>query len=385
VVAASSAALEAAGITDTTEDPPGGRIEREADGSPNGILHERAKLRLDQSAPDTVLPSPAAADRRAALRDAIRDLHRLGIGTIHEMIRLPDEAADWTALHQVGQLDLRVRLFYRVHESPLELTWLEALGVRRGFGDDRLRVLGVKISVDGFCIFRNALVLEPYPGQPDNCGLLRIEPSRLRDLVARANAQGLQVAVHAVGVRAVDLALEAFAAAGPATAGPYRLEHAYVDMDRGRLLRMREMGVTWSTQPAFRDAYVREWTDAFGAERRDRLMPLAAAEEMDLPMLFNSDTPCAPVDPLAGIRAAVSGADTPAGAVGVRTAWRAFTSNPADAAGEPLLGRLHAGSPADLVVLGDDPFAATADPATATVEATMLGGRVVFDDGRVFA
>jgi predicted amidohydrolase YtcJ len=114
-------------------------------------------------------------------------------------------------------------------------------------------------------------------------------------------------------------------------------------------------------------------------------MPLAAAEEMDLPMLFNSDTPCAPVDPLAGIRAAVSGADTPAGAVGVRTAWRAFTSNPADAAGEPLLGRLHAGSPADLVVLGDDPFAATADPATATVEATMLGGRVVFDDGRVFS
>ena len=89
-----------------------------------------------------MVPSPAAADRRAALRDALRDLHGLGIGTLHEMIRLPDEAADWTALHQAGELQVRVRFFYRVHESPLDLGWLEALGIRRGFGDDWLGVQG---------------------------------------------------------------------------------------------------------------------------------------------------------------------------------------------------------------------------------------------------
>jgi hypothetical protein len=384
VVAASSAALAAAGIDASTPDPAGGRIEHEADGTPSGILHERAKLRLDQSAPDTVVPSPAGAERRAALRDAVRDLHRLGIGTLHEMIRLPDEAADWTALHQAGELDVRVRLFYRVHESPLDLAWLEALGIRRGFGDDRLAVQGIKLSVDGFCIFRNALVHEPYPGQPDNRGLLRIEDGRLRDLVARANAQGLQVAVHAVGGRAVDMALDAFEAAGPARSVPYRLEHGYVDVDRARLVRMRGLGVTWSTQPAFRTAYAREWTEAFGAERRDRLMPLAEADALGLPMLFNSDAPCAPVDPLGGIRAATGGGDTPAGSVSRRAAWRAFTSAPADSAGEPRLGRLVPGSPADLVAFDDDPFEATTDLAAITVGTTLIGGRVAFDLGRMF-
>ena len=384
VVAASSAALDAAGITAATPDPPGGRIEREPDGTPSGILHERAKLRLDQSAPDTVLPTPAAAERRAALREGVSELHRLGIGTLHEMVRLPDEAADWTALHQAGVLDVRVRLFYRVHESPLDLAWLEALGIRRGLGDDRLAVLGVKLSVDGFCIFRNALVHEPYPDEPDNCGLLRIEEPRLRELVARANAHGLQVAVHAVGSRAVDMALDAFAAAGPATAGPYRLEHGYVDVTGAHLRRMRDLGVIWSTQPAFRTAYAREWTEAFGEERRDRLMPLAEAEALGVPMLFNSDAPCAPVDPLGGIRAATREAATPAGSVSRRTAWRAFTSAPADAAGEPLLGRLHPGSPADLLVLDADPFAATTDLDAVTVQSTMLGGRTVFDEGRTF-
>ena len=384
VVAASTTALAAAGIDAATPDPAGGRIEREADGTPNGILHERAKLRLDQSATDTVVPAPAAAERRAALRDAVKDLHRLGIGTLHEMIRLPDEAGDWTALHQAGELGVRVRLFYRVHESPLDLAWLEALGIRRGLGDDRLAVGGIKLSVDGFCIFRNALVHEPYPGQPENCGLQRIEDDRLRNLVARANAQGLQVAVHAVGARAVDMALDAFEAAGPAQSVPYRLEHGYVDMDRERLLRMRDLGVTWSTQPAFRTAYAREWTDAFGAERRDRLMPLAEGDALGIPMLFNSDAPCAPVDPMGGIRAAVAGGDTPAGSVSRRAAWRAFTSAPADAAGEPLLGRLVPGSPADLVVFDDDPFAPTTNLATSTVSTTLIGGRVAYDHGRTF-
>jgi predicted amidohydrolase YtcJ len=101
-------------------------------------------------------------------------------------------------------------------------------------------------------------------------------------------------------------------------------------------------------------------------------------------MLFNSDAPCAPVDPLGGIRGAVSGGDTPAGSVSRRAAWRAFTSAPADAAGEPRLGRLAPGSPADLVVFDDDPFAATSDLDAITVSSTLIGGRVAFDLGRTF-
>ena len=383
VVAANSAALSAAGIDRTTKAPAGGRIEHDEHGEPSGILHETAKLRLDQSHPETVVPQPAAAEREAALIAGFGDLHAAGIATIHEMIRLPEEAGDLAALHARGELGVRVRLYYRVHESPLSLDWLVALGIRRGLGDDWLKVLGVKISVDGFCIFRNAAVHEPYAGQPDNLGLLRIEDERLGTLVREANAAGLNVAVHAVGARAVDLALDAFAAAGPAVAGPHRLEHGYVDMDRPRLDRMRGLGLVWSTQPAFCAGYAAEWLDAFGPDRAARLMPLRAGAEAGLTMLFNSDFPCVGFDPLVAIRQAVprlvAGGDGDDAALRAAriAAWRACTTTPAEVAGDSTLGRIDAGTLADLVVLDRDPFDARTDLADVAVRATMVGGRLV--------
>lgn len=383
VVAANSAALAAAGIDAETVDPPGGRIERDELGEPTGILHETAKLRLDQSRPDSVVPTPAATERQAALRAAYRELHAVGIATIHEMVRLPEEASDHAALRASGELGVRVRLFYRVHESPIALDWLIGLGIRRGLGDDWLKVLGVKISVDGFCIFRNAAVDVPYRNEPDNRGLLRIDAATLDDLVARATAHGLQVAVHAVGPRAVDLALAAFEAAGPPTA-PYRLEHAYLDIGPDRLGRARAAGAAWSVQPAFLDAYRREWADAFEPDRIERIMPLATGAACGLAIQLNSDVPCAPFDPLDGIRLAVtrrrdgSGVPHPEG-LDIAAAWRAYTTTPADLAGEPRLGRLAVGCLADLVVLDGDPFAARPDLAAVAVRATMIGGQVVHD------
>lgn len=385
VVAANSMALGAAGIDRETPDPPGGRIERDGAGEPTGVLHEQAKLRLDQSRTDTVVPMPSVADRHAALRAGYRDLLAAGITTIHEMVRLPEEAGDHAALRAQGELGVRVRLFYRVHESPLSLDWLVQLGIRRGLGDGWLRVLGVKVSVDGFCIFRNAAVLEPYRGEPDNRGLLRVEAARLEELVASANAQGLQVAVHAVGPRAVDLALDAFERAGPAVAGPYRLEHAYLDIDAARLERATRLGLAWSVQPAFLAAYRREWADAFEPERIDRIMPLRLGAEIGLPIQLNSDFPCVPFDPLDGIRAAVtrSTADgrSHSQTLDVATAWRAYTTTPCDLAGESDLGRITIGSRADLVFLDGDPFADGADLATVAVRATMLDGTLVAGEG----
>ncbi len=384
VVAANSRALAAAGIDRDTADPAGGRIERDADGEPTGILHETAKLRLDQSHPDSVVPTPSAAERHAALRAAYGDLHAVGIATIHEIVRLPEEADDHAALRAAGKLGVRVRLFYRVHESPLSLDWLVGLGIRRGLGDDWLKVLGVKISIDGFCIFRNAAVEQPYRNEPGNRGLLRIDGPTLDDLVSRANRHGLQIALHAVGLRAVDLALAAFERAGPAVAGPHRLEHAYLDIGPDRFRRAQELGVAWSVQPAFIDAYRREWADAFEPDRVEAIMPLATGAECGLAIQFNSDFPCAPFDPLDAIRLAVtrrrdgSGPAHPEG-LEVSAAWRAFTTTPAEIAGELRLGRLELGSLADLIVVDGEPFAARPDLAGVAVRATMIGGRLVHD------
>ena len=383
VIAANSRALSRAGIDRDTSDPAGGRIERDAAGEPTGVLHETAKLRLDQSRPDSVVPLPTAEERRSALRAAYGDLQAAGITTIHEIIRLPEEADDHAALRAAGELGVRVRLFYRVHESPISLDWLTGLGIRRGLGDDWLRVLGVKVSIDGFCIFRNAAVEEPYLGEPDNCGLFRVTSDVLDDLVARANAQGLQVALHAVGPRAVDRALDSFERAGPPTAGPYRLEHGYLDIDVDRLARARRLGAAWSVQPAFLGAYRREWADAFAPDRIDRIMPLATGLALGIPTQLNSDFPCAPFDPLDAIRLAVDRPGAAGGrhpeAIDVCSAWRAYTTTPAAIAGEPRLGRLAVGSPADLIVLDGDPFGLQPDVAGLAVRGTMVGGTLVHD------
>ena len=387
VVAANSVALAAAGIDRTTEDPPGGRIEREADGEPTGILHERAKLRLDQSHPETVVPGPSPAQRRDAVAAAYGDLHRSGIATIHEMIRLPEEADDHAALRAEGRLGVRVRLFYRVHESAISLDWLEGLGLRRGLGDDWLKVLGVKISVDGFCIFRNAAVHEPYRGEPDNCGLLRIEGPMLDDLVARSDRQGLQIAVHAVGPRAVDLALDAFERAAPLAAGPHRLEHAYLDMDAARFARAARLGLAWSTQPNFLGAYQREWADAFEPDRIGRIMPLRAGIDAGLPLLLDSDYPCAPFEPLDAIRLAVDRRDADGRPhpqrLSIAEAWRAYTTTPAEIAGDERLGRIAIGARADLIALDDDPFDPATDLAGVVVRATIVDGTLVTDRDEV--
>ncbi len=379
VVAANSLALRIAGIDAETPDPPGGRIERDPTGAPTGILHERAKLRLDSSHPATVVPSPAEADRLAALCQGIEELHRLGVTTIHEMVRLPEEAGDFNRLRSDGRLRLRVRLFYRLHETPVSLDSFTTLGLGRGFGDDWVRILGVKVSVDGFCVFGNAAVDEPYLGQPTNRGILRIHPDELTALVKRAIALDLTVAVHAVGSRALDLTLAAFGAAAPFPAGRHRVEHAYLDVTNEQLGRIRDLGLVWSVQPAFRTAFGSAWEHLLGPERATRAMPLGLGHRLGVPLIFNSDVPTGPVGPLSAIAAAIAGGEAGAPSISPADAWAAHSVRAAEAAGEPGGGRLVVGAPADLVVVEGDPLRADwrSGAESVMIVATMVDGEFV--------
>jgi len=387
VVVANSAALAAAGIGRDTADPPGGRIERDPDGTPNGILHERAKLRLDTSAPDTAIPPVERSLRLAALRAGIDALHREGIGTIGEMVRLTEEADDLAALAAEDALGVRVGIHYRVHEGEIRLPWLAGLGIRRVPGDDRIRVLGAKVSIDGWCIFRNAAVHRPYRGEPGNTGILRIDPDALTRLVGDANRQGLGIALHAVGARAIDAALDAFAAAGTPTAGPWRLEHAHLDLDAPRIARIRALGLVVSAQPAFLPAYRADWEAGLEPERVEALMPLASVRAAGIPVIINSDRPSGPAGPLRAIAGAVTrrAGDRTIGAaeaLPLADAWYAHTRAAALAMDDPRGGILAPGARADLVVLAEDPFLRGGDDLP-PVAATMLDGRWAWDgEGR---
>jgi predicted amidohydrolase YtcJ len=261
-------------------------------------------------------------------------------------------------------------------------------GLRSGFGDDMLRLGGVKISIDGACTFRNAAVYEPYPGEPDNVGLTRVEQDELDQLVRDADAAGFQIAVHAIGPRAVDMALDSFDRLGPTQrANPqrHRIEHAYLAERPGQFARMASLGLLLSTQPAFIPAVGDAWYEIFPEDEVRRMVPLRSALDAGLTVLANSDCPTAPPDPLAGIQAAVtrmtgSGrALDQAQRVSVEEAVAMYTATPAFAAREESRrGRIAPGWTADLVALAEDPRAV--DPheiAAIPVTATVIGGDIV--------
>jgi predicted amidohydrolase YtcJ len=389
VVAANSLALRIAGIDRDSIPPSGGRIERDADGEPTGVLHEQGKMRLDMTAADTVIPRFTPADRLHALRQGMSYLHQHGIAGIHEMAREADEVGDYLRLREEGALSVRVRMYIRGIESATRLEHVLSLGLRSGLGDDWFRLGGVKFSIDGSGLARNAAVYEAYPGQPDNTGLLRIEREELEAAVRAAHDGGLQIALHAVGQRAFEMALSAFETLPrPEVARMrHRIEHAYYPPMHGQMERMRGLGLIWSTQPAEIFEVGDDWTRIFGDDRMAGLMPLRTALDMGIPAVINSDFPVTTIDPFVGIQAAVtrrtlSGAILEGSeAVSVDEAISMMTAGPAFIEGAADRGAIAIGSLADLVLLSQDPLriepAALQDTRVVT---TIVGGRIVHSD-----
>jgi predicted amidohydrolase YtcJ len=389
VVSANSLALRLAGIEHGTSDPQGGRIDRDAAGNPTGVLHEQAQLRLDANSADTVIPKVTADQRLTALSRGVSLLNQHGITAIHEMPREPEQIEDWLILREREDPRVRVRFYVRGLKAQTKLDDLLGLGLRGGFGDEWIRIGGVKISVDGSALFRNAMVYEPYPGTSDNLGLQRVDDDELVDAVRRAHRAGFQLAIHAIGQRAVDVALGAFRTLRTDGDEPrgrrHRIEHAYLPERGPQLEQMRDLGLIYSTQASFVEAEGDTWCDIFADEELDGVMPLARALELGVHVQLNSDFPCSPLDPLLGVQAAVTRRTRggrqldPRQAVSARTGMRLMTDAPAYTAFEEgWRGRLERGYVADLMLMDRDPTQVAADEITSVrVVHTMVGGRTV--------
>jgi predicted amidohydrolase YtcJ len=391
VVCANTLALRFAGIDGDTVSPSGGRIDLDANGEPTGVLHEQGKLRLDMTRADTVIPRFTEEERIAALASGMRFLHTNGIAGIHEMAREADEIGDYLRLKERGRLNVRVRMYIRGIEASTRLEHLLALGLRTGLGDEWFRLGGVKFSIDGSGLARNAAVYDPYPGQPDNIGLLRIEQDELDAAVEAAHHGGLQIAVHAVGQRAVDMALHSFEridSNGSVRARRHRIEHAYFPERPGQLKRLLGLGLVWSTQPSEIDEVGDGWSDIFGADRLVGCVPLRTGLDLGLPVLINSDYPVTSLNPFVGIAAAVTRKTAngerldPGQAVSVDEAVRMMTNGPAYAAhSEGVAGSLEPGKFGDLVILSADPYEVAPEELGETrVTATVVGGELVYSE-----
>ena len=374
-----TAALRRAGIDRNTADPPGGAIERDAGGAPTGILKENANRFAD-----AVVPPPTVDESFAAIERGQREAHRRGITAIEDL----EQAAAFSAFQRRRDRgELRLRVAMGIPHGTLEAAL--ALGLRSGLGDEWLRIGHLKIFTDGALGSQTAALEEPYEGSSDR-GLLTIEPDRLNGDVARAADGGIAVAIHAIGDRAVHVALDAIEptrAAHPALR--QRIEHVQL-LRRQDIARFGGLDVIASMQPIHatsdRDLVDRYW----GAERALRAYPWRHLLDHGARLAFGSDAPVEPIDPLLGIHAAVARkrpGDTdrwhPEQALELHEAIAGYTSGAAYAMGAELdRGTLAVGMRCDATVVERDLAGVPVDEWPGlTVTGTVVGGEVVHAAG----
>lgn len=384
---ANSQALRRAEISASTPDPQDGRLGRLADGQPDGILYESA-MGLVASA----IPAPTETEIAAAIRKAQSSLWRMGLTGVHDFDRRRCFAA-LQSLHAAGELRLRV-----LKSLPLEdLPHAVAIGLQSGFGDDWLRIGSIKAFADGALGPHTAAMLQPYDEEPQNRGMLLLDAEELYEHGRLAVANGLSLAVHAIGDRANHEVLVALRQlrtfeheinSDRKAQLRHRIEHVQV-IHPGDAGQLAELGVIASMQPihAMSDMQMadRYWGPRAALSYAWRTQLQAGAH-----LAFGSDAPVESPNPWWGLHAAVTrqrrdGSPDPQGwypeqKLSFQEALHAYTTGAAYAAGiEGKLGKLSAGYLADLIVMDEDPF--KVEPgrlAQLAPTATMVGGEWVY-------
>lgn len=400
-----SHALRIAGVTASTPDPPGGRIERDADGEPAGCLHETAMDLVRHR-----IPPPTPEDVDLALRLAQEHLHSLGIvgwqdaaltggpdgaPSLHEAY-LRAQAAGWLTARVTGA-HWWDRTLSRA-DIPDEVRRLVALRDEAVVRGGRYRAGSVKIMQDGVMETYTAALLQPYLDErgcaTTNSGMSFMPPEDLTETVRSLVAAGFDLHFHALGDRAVREVLDAIEAARqalPDSAGRHHLAHLQL-VDPDDIPRFRRLGVAANLQPywACRDPQLDELTTPFlGDERGVRQYPFGDLARAGVTIAMGSDWPVSSADPMAGIHVAVNrrapAADPDRPPLGDRQELTLAQALAAYTAGSAHLGRLGSisgviaeGTPADLAVLSENPFDLPASEIGRTrVRRTYVGGELV--------
>lgn len=377
-----SFALRQAGIGRGSASPFGGHVDVDGDGEPTGLLQETAQ---------DLLGVPFLPHDKDELR---RHLHTAGKAYLSAGVTSGHEAgifhpAEFAVFQEAWADDTLALRTYMMIRNPF-LESLEGVGLSTGFGDDRLRVGSIKIISDGSLIGRTAAVCNPYDhAAEDDLGLTMFSQEALDDLVWRGHSAGWQLAIHAIGDRAIDMCLDAYQSALtrlPRRDHRHRIEHCGV-MRPDIVARMARMGVIPVSQPPF----IAEFGDGFlqhlGRDRSQLTYPLKSLLNAGIPVAGSSDSPVSSYQPLIGIQAAVtqrtSGGDifAPAEVLTVEEALSIYTRNAAFAAfDEHKKGSVTVGKYADLAVLGRDPRTEPSGTISEIpIAATIQGGEFVYE------
>lgn len=380
-----AAAMKLADVTAANQDTRGGKLERNADGTPTGVLIDDAMSLVSR-----VIPQRDAAQFRRATAAAIREVNRYGLTSVHDAGVSRQEVAAYEEMAKSGTYTLRH--YIMVQPDTASLSYFFKRGPQSGLYDGKLWIRAIKAYADGALGSRGAALLEPYSDAPNSTGLVRVSPQRLGEVAVSALKNGFQLNTHAIGDRGNRMVLDAYEkalAAVPAGDHRFRIEHAQI-LHSDDVPRFAQLGVI----PAMQSSH--QTSDMYWAGNRlgpTRLLGAYAWRSLlntGVIVANGSDFPVEMVDPLISFHAAFTRQDAknwPVGgwypqeamtreeALKSMTIWAAYAGHM-----EKEVGSLAPGKLADFVILDQDIMRVAPELVLQTkVLSTWLGGRAVYE------
>ena len=414
IAVANTRALQLAGITVASKDPPGGKIDRDATGQATGIVRETAR-----QAVTTVIPKPNHDRRRQAIEAGLQELACGGITSVQDNSDYQDSKLSWDDFQIFEEIEREGKLTVRITEWLLFNDPLPVLLEHRAAhpqSDNLLHTGMLKGFMDGSLGSRTAALLEPYADDSTNSGLPQYDQDELIKLTKERVDAGFQIGFHAIGDKGVQMALSAFAAATPDRAattnhmgtglGPaqaerssaapspasapdlrFRIEHAQVTNFQ-EIAKFNELKVIASMQPSHVLTDMNWAESRLGPKRAAYSYAWASFQKKGVRLAFGTDYPVEPVAPFRGLYAAVTRKSEdgkkeyyPEQKLSIEQAIAAYTTGSAFAEfAEKNKGKLAPGMLADLVVLDTDITAVPPEKILGTkVLRTIVGGKTVYE------
>jgi predicted amidohydrolase YtcJ len=372
-----SLAFHLAEITRDTPDPEGGKFGRDAQGELTGFVAEKAVDRVKK------LPVPTREQGRLGVKTIAELMTAAGLTSVHDADADKSNFLAYQDARAAGELRFRVYLMARADLFEI----FKAAGLRAGFGDEWLRLGGLKLYADGSASERTMRMSTPYVGRPNDYGILVTTQDKLNDQVQDAHQHHFQVGVHANGDVAIDMVLSAFELAQRVNPRPdprFRIEHCTL-VNPALLKRIAAVGAIPTPFYTYVHYHGDKWAQ-YGEERLRWMFAHRSFLDQGVKVAGASDYVPGPFEPLMAIQSMVTRKDLKGrvwGAnqkVGVAEALRICTLHGAYASfEEKTKGSITPGKLADFVILGDDPH--KADPERIKdikVVRTVVGGRTVF-------
>jgi predicted amidohydrolase YtcJ len=383
VAVANSLALLHGEITRDSPNPPGGMIERDADGNATGMLEEDSAMSLVS----VRIPDLKIDQRRRGIQMVLADAAKNGVTSTQDF-------SDWADYLVYAQLKEEGKLTLRITEwlpFLLPLDQLQNMRAQGGTSDPLLRTGALKAFTDGALGSRTAAMLAPYSDDLSTSGILTNDPDKLRAMAIERDKAGFQLNFHAIGDRANRVALDVFAAVAK-TNGPRdrrdRVEHAQI-LAPEDLPRFAQLKVIASMQPSHETTDMRWAGLRIGPDRSKGAYAWASLQKSGARLAFGTDYPVEPLNPMRGLYACVTrelpdggppGGWQPQEKISLDDCIRAYTSGSAYAQFEEgKKGELKAGECADFIILSDDLTKIPPQQYTkTTVLLTVVGGRTVY-------